>query len=261
LLIVAILAFGYIFYTGIATLFGNKNDFNIKSSKSTLLIASIIFFLAVMLLNSLTTDINENKQTTSENLTISQTEQFSLQARCFEIIKNHKLCKEQNYGLFISNDCWDDFHTRVLSTACIALNIHHYENNTILEVHRIVQYVMNKIIVITEKSDDEYYNNMMEGLVFWADENTFVDKINEIFTISDIEGLLLDRQRKLINKKSMSKLLSENIALFANADENANAVANTNASFADAEIASTNAVANANASFADAVTDADAGGF
>ena len=96
LLIVAILAFGYIFYTGIATLFGNKNDFNIKSSKSTLLIAFIIFFIAVLLLNSLTTDKNASKQTTSENLSMTQTEQFTLQTECFEIRKNHKLCKEQN---------------------------------------------------------------------------------------------------------------------------------------------------------------------
>ena len=96
LLIVAILAFAYIFYTGIATLFGNKNDFIIKSSKSTLLIASIIFLIAVLLLNSLITDKNASKQTTSENLSITQTKQFTLPPECFEIIKKHKLCKEQN---------------------------------------------------------------------------------------------------------------------------------------------------------------------
>jgi hypothetical protein len=68
---------------------------------------SVGFFIAISIFiffiytdvnkkKTLVTDVNANKQTTSENLTISQTEQFSLQARCFEIIKNHKLCKEQN---------------------------------------------------------------------------------------------------------------------------------------------------------------------
>ena len=61
-------------------------------------ICIFIFFiyLDVNKKKSLSTDINANKQTTSENLSITQTKQFTLPPECFEIIKKHKLCKEQN---------------------------------------------------------------------------------------------------------------------------------------------------------------------
>ena len=61
-------------------------------------ICIFIFFiyLDVNKKKSLSTDINASKQTTSENLSMTQTEQFTFQTECFEIRKNHKLCKEQN---------------------------------------------------------------------------------------------------------------------------------------------------------------------
>ena len=61
-------------------------------------ICIFIFFiyLDVNKKKSLSTDINASKQTTSENLSMTQTEQFTFQTECTEIRKNHKLCKEQN---------------------------------------------------------------------------------------------------------------------------------------------------------------------
>lgn len=141
----------------------------------------------------------------------------SINTRRRNILKPvHTLCKQHDYGLFLSNDCWDSYHTRIMSLTKIALNIHYYEGNTILEVHRIIQYVMNKIIVISERSNDKYYDDMMDGLVTWSDKDMFEDKITEILSIpSDtIEELLSHRQRDLLNKKSMSSLFIDSLTLF-----------------------------------------------
>ena len=126
----------------------------------------------------------------------------------------HQYCKMKNYNMFISNDCWDEYQVKMMSITKIALNIHFYDNNTILEVHRIIPYIMNKIIVITEKSNDPYYDEMMDDVVTWSEYGEFHNKINEILELSneEIEELLLFRQKQLILKKSYLSLLNENLS-------------------------------------------------
>lgn len=113
----------------------------------------------------------------------------------------HTLCKNNNLTMFLSNSCWDEDYKHKLSITKIALNIHYYEGKTILEVHRIIPYILNKIWVITEKSQDPYYDNLLDGLVTWVDDVSLIS--SEIHTVlnmdpSIVEQILAERQRKLI---------------------------------------------------------------
>lgn len=114
----------------------------------------------------------------------------------------HTMCKSKDLTMYLSNECWDEHYINILSISKIALNIHYYSGNTILEVHRILPYIMNKIIVISEHSNDEYYDNLLNDYITWTSEETFTDTIEYILSMSnnDINTLLSYRQRKMIQE-------------------------------------------------------------
>jgi hypothetical protein len=111
----------------------------------------------------------------------------------------HTLCKANDYTIFINNDCWGNEYNNMLNITKIALNIHCYSGNTILEVHRIIPYILNKIWVISERSQDSYYDNLLNNMVTWTDNN-FDKEIEKVLSLSsiEVEKILSDRQRLLI---------------------------------------------------------------
>jgi hypothetical protein len=76
--------------------------------------------------------------------------------------------------------CWDKDLEYVYTHTKIGLNIHYYKNSkTIFEIVRIILYLANKIIVITEKSNDEWYDNKYKDLVyFFETDNYTIDCFN-----------------------------------------------------------------------------------
>lgn len=51
------------------------------------------------------------------------------------------------------------------SRSKIALNLHYYGGKTILEVHRILPLIANKVLVLTEASDDPWHDQTYRHLV------------------------------------------------------------------------------------------------
>lgn len=125
----------------------------------------------------------------------------------------HSLCKERNYNMFLSNKCWEEEYKHMLSITKVALNIHCYKGKTILEVHRIIPYILNKIWVISERSNDEYYDTQFDDLVTWSDSENFAEHFSTIMDMNkeDIETELLSRQRKLIEKCSYNNEMMEKL--------------------------------------------------
>jgi hypothetical protein len=65
----------------------------------------------------------------------------------------------------VTNDCWGrDWHAAHLR-ARVGLNIHYYTGRTILEVHRIIPMVANRVWVVSERSDDPWYDDAYAPLV------------------------------------------------------------------------------------------------
>jgi len=67
--------------------------------------------------------------------------------------------------LVISNNYWGDDLKKLYNKTKIGLNIHYYSGRTILEVHRIIPLIVNKILVISEKSDDPWYDEKYGNLI------------------------------------------------------------------------------------------------
>jgi hypothetical protein len=67
--------------------------------------------------------------------------------------------------LVISNNYWGDDLKQLYKKTKIGLNIHYYSGKTILEVHRIIPLIANKILVISDKSDDPWYDEKYCNLI------------------------------------------------------------------------------------------------
>jgi len=67
--------------------------------------------------------------------------------------------------LVISNNYWGDDLKQLYKKTKIGLNIHYYSGKTILEVHRIIPLIANKILVISDKSNDPWYDEKYCNLI------------------------------------------------------------------------------------------------
>jgi len=67
--------------------------------------------------------------------------------------------------LVISNNYWGNDLKQLYKKTKIGLNIHYYSGKTILEVHRILPLIANKILVISDKSDDKWYDEKYSNLI------------------------------------------------------------------------------------------------
>ena len=64
----------------------------------------------------------------------------------------------------------------------ILLNIHYYEQNRISEISRIIHALENSCIVLTENSDDFYYNQLLNGIVTITNYDTLIDDVINILS-------------------------------------------------------------------------------
>jgi len=120
----------------------------------------------------------------------------------------HTLAKKYNYKMLLSSSLWNEDYLKQLSLCKISLNIHYYENNTILEIHRIIPCVLAKNIVLTEISDDLYYNYLLSGCVTWITKVTLPTILHETL-------LKTNEELDIIADQRIRKLL-ENVILFSN---------------------------------------------
>jgi hypothetical protein len=126
----------------------------------------------------------------------------------------HTLCSNRSYGMFLSSTCWNEQYIDICSKSKIALNIHYYEGQTILEVHRIIPLVLNDIFVISERSNDEFYDELMSDIVLFIDEHSNAKEITEhILELEshEIKKELNTRKRLLIERCSYYKNMTDNI--------------------------------------------------
>lgn len=93
--------------------------------------------------------------------------------------KLNKIIKLYNNNLnkiFISNDCWGYNLMMVHTNSKICLNLHYYNGNTILEVVRINLLIANKVLVISERSNELWYDNKYENIVNFINNEDSLDE-------------------------------------------------------------------------------------
>lgn len=71
--------------------------------------------------------------------------------------------------VFLSNSCWGDKVGEAYRKSVVGVNMPYYGGRTILEVHRVVHMLANRLWVVSERGSDEWYSSLYEGMVEWFD--------------------------------------------------------------------------------------------
>lgn len=124
----------------------------------------------------------------------------------------HQNATKNNQKMFLSSDAWKENYANKARITRISLNIHCYSENTILEIHRIIPCILDKNIVLTEKSNDPYYDNLLDNCVTWITEDDIVEKINTTLNIDsdELDNIVNNRLRTMINKmRKFDKIIDE----------------------------------------------------
>lgn len=79
--------------------------------------------------------------------------------------------------LLINNSCWGSAMEDAFKKTKIGINMHYYGGKTILEIHRIIPLIANRVWVLSEHSDDTFYENQYNRLVtFYDNKHDLVKK-------------------------------------------------------------------------------------
>jgi len=95
-----------------------------------------------------------------------------------------------NKCCIITNDCWGKKNLGRLYESChLGVNLHFYEGDTILEVHRILPFIGNGVWVLSERSADPFYDELLDGLVTWiqADSREILVKGMDILDMKPVD--------------------------------------------------------------------------
>lgn len=114
--------------------------------------------------------------------------------------------------IIISNNYWGEDLQNLYIKTKIGLNIHYYPGKTILEVHRIIPLIANKILVISEKSNDKWYDNKYENLINFFENDNYASYCLDIIKQYNIEEIER-RYQELITKHKYVDYVKEIIHL------------------------------------------------
>jgi hypothetical protein len=84
-------------------------------------------------------------------------------------------------------NCFGEDLIRLYSDSTIGLNVHYYFGLTILEVPRLIPMIANKVWVISEPSDDRWYDAKMTGCVTIVPADKFVLEILKVLNMNPEE--------------------------------------------------------------------------
>ena len=76
-----------------------------------------------------------------------------------------------SYGrsIYYRDSIFGEQYDEIVNRSKVSLNIHNYEGMSILEVTRIVPLVSRGVLVVSERSDDKYYDERMDGVIIYLD--------------------------------------------------------------------------------------------
>ena len=118
------------------------------------------------------------------------------------------------YGgsIYYRDSIFGEQYDEIVNRSKISLNIHNYDGRSILEVARIVPLVSRGVLVVSERSDDKYYDDKMEGIIIYIDN---LEKLNlcELKLLYD-ENKSIRRKSLLLDRLNMVELNRDKINIF-----------------------------------------------
>jgi hypothetical protein len=119
---------------------------------------------------------------------------------------------DQKIAMFVSSNCFGNNLINVYHRSKLGLNLHFYQGKTILEVHRIIPMIINGVYVVSERSDDNWYDSLYDDLVDFVDKQKIpeycVDLLEKQKTSTKYVHEEAERRcRLLVDKCSMVKFI------------------------------------------------------
>ena len=121
--------------------------------------------------------------------------------------------KNLGKNFYLHNKCFEDDFEKVVSKSKIGLNIHYYNGKTILELTRIIPFICAGIHVISERSNDIFYDKSLNGIITFCKKEEMPEEIKKAISEYDL-STNLKKRKKLKKKLNFENIISENIFLF-----------------------------------------------
>lgn len=124
-------------------------------------------------------------------------------------VRRNNILGKLGEGVYYRDNVFGEMYDEIINKAKFSLNIHYYEGSSILEVARIVPLICRGVIVISERSDDKYYDDRMEGIIIYIDQ---IEKLNLGELVYD-KNKCLRSKALLIDRLNMVELNNDKINL------------------------------------------------
>jgi len=120
-----------------------------------------------------------------------------------------------NTELYIHDKCFTKDFDKITSQSKVGINIHYYDGKSILELTRIIPFICAGIHVISERSNDRYYDKIFNNIITFCKKDDMPYIIKDAVNSYNIKEMLR-KKRKLKKKLNFEKIISKNINLFKN---------------------------------------------
>ena len=118
----------------------------------------------------------------------------------------------KNYEIIFKDKVFGDSFKNLISKSKFSFNIHFYEGKTILELTRIIPLVSDYVQVISERSNDKYYDNIFEDIIDFVDFNDEKDVKKKLENYNFEK--CIENKEKLIKRLNFMEIIKNNKNLF-----------------------------------------------
>ena len=126
--------------------------------------------------------------------------------------RRDRILSSYGRGIYYKDSIFGEKYDDIVSRSKVSLNIHNYNGRSILEVTRIVPLVSRGVLVVSERSDDKYYDDKMEGIIIYIDNLDKLD-LSELKSIYSKEKCIR-RKGLLVERLNMVELNKDKINIF-----------------------------------------------
>ena len=123
-----------------------------------------------------------------------------------------KELSNENINLKIVTNLFYEKSIEYFARSKIVVNIHYYGGDSILEVTRIIPALENKCLVISEESQDPYYNILYNSVIKTTNLSNVKDDIKNI--LNNYNNFLLDSDMEFKNLSSNNNFKINNLITF-----------------------------------------------
>lgn len=110
-------------------------------------------------------------------------------------VRRDSVLSKLGVDVLYRDNIFGERYDEIVNKAKFSLNIHYYEGKSILEITRIIPLICRGVIVISERSNDKYYDDKMEGII------EYLDGIN-------VNNLIYSKNKCIRNKKLLLERLN-----------------------------------------------------